>query len=82
VLAALRLAWVADPMLAAVGVGALAMYGFYALEEMTTFTLRHDVPLLGFWILAGLVLAALRIAEREASGPAPASTLAVAGGRA
>ncbi|HXF81300.1 MAG TPA: O-antigen ligase family protein [bacterium] len=66
---ALRLARVRDPQLSAVGVGALAMYAFFALEELTSFSLRHDVPLLEFWIIAGLAAASLRIAEREASTP-------------
>jgi O-antigen ligase len=69
VVVALRLARAVDPQLAAIGVAALAMYAFYALEEMTSFSLRHDVPLLAFWILAGLAVAALRIAEREGSLP-------------
>jgi O-antigen ligase len=64
---ALRLTRAADAQLAAIGVAALAMYAFYALEELTSFSLRHDVPLLGFWILAGLAVAALRIAERDGS---------------
>ena len=71
VLVAYRLARVRDPRLAAVGVGALAMYAFYAIEEMTSFSLRHDVPLLAFWILAGLTAAALRIAEADGLAPAP-----------
>jgi len=72
VVGAFRLARSRDRTLAGIGVGALAMYAFYALEETTSFTLRHDVPLLGFWLLAGLVAAGLRIAERE--GPATMST--------
>jgi O-antigen ligase len=63
--AAARLARISDRPLAAVGVGALGMYGLYAVEELSNFTLRHESSLLGFWILAGLVVAALRIAHVE-----------------
>jgi O-antigen ligase len=67
---AFRLARAVDPLLASLGVGALAVYGFFLIEEMTVFSLREEVPLLVFWMISGLVAAGLRIAEQDVREPA------------
>ncbi len=68
---AYRLARAADPLLASLGVGALAVYGFFLIEEMTVFSLREEAPQLAFWMISGLVAAGGRIAERDESAPTP-----------
>ncbi len=68
---ALRLARARDPLLASFGVGALAIYAFFLIEEMTVFSLRQEVPQLAFWIISGLVAAGLRITEHDEAGLDP-----------
>ncbi len=63
--AAARLARCHDPLLASIGTGAIAVGAFFIVEEVSVFSLRVENSLLGFWIIAGLVIAALRVAEQE-----------------
>jgi O-antigen ligase len=75
VAAALRLSRAADPVLASLGVGAVAVYAFFAIEELSVFSLRQEIPLLAFWVISGLVAAGVRIVESE---PAQAGVLRAA----
>ena len=60
-----RLARAPDRLLAAFGLGVLAAYVFFAVEEQFSFALREDAPSALFWILAGLSLAALRLSGKS-----------------
>jgi O-antigen ligase len=55
-------------LLAGVGAGVAATLVFFALEELLTFSLRHDMPLALAWLMAGLAVACWRIAEVERRG--------------
>jgi O-antigen ligase len=72
---AIRLARSRDPLFAAIGTAVAVAYLFWYVEELLEFSLREDAPLALFWILAGLTIACLRIANAEA---ADASQLASA----
>lgn len=63
--AALRAARLPSGLLAATGAAAAATFVFFALEELLTFSLRHDMPLAIFWLVAGLAVACVRIDRRE-----------------
>ncbi|HLI43117.1 MAG TPA: O-antigen ligase family protein [Acidimicrobiales bacterium] len=63
---AIKLSRVGDPLLRSIGVMAVVAYVFWYAEEQLEFSLREDAPLALFWILAGLVVASLRIANGEA----------------
>lgn len=63
---AVKLSRTHDPLLQSIGVIAIAAYVFWYVEEQLEFSLREDAPLALFWILAGLVVAALRIANADA----------------
>ena len=65
VLPAFRLCRARDPFLRSVGRGVAAAAIFFAVEELLGFSLRQDIPLALFWLLAGLSIACLNIAERE-----------------
>lgn len=67
--AALRLARATDRLFAGIGIGVVAVMAFLAVEELLGFSLRQDVPLVVYWLLAGLVVACLRLA-----GPIPPSS--------
>lgn len=66
--AAVRLARSPDRFLGGLGVGGVAVLAFFAVEELLGFSLRQDVPLALFWMVAGLVAAGLRLAPRLAEG--------------
>lgn len=70
-LTAIRLARTRDRIGVAVAGGALAMYVFFLVEELFSFSLREDASLQIFWLVAGLALACLRMARRGQAG-APA----------
>lgn len=53
---AMRLARSRDPLHAGIGLGFSGVVGFLMLEEILGFSLRQDVPLAMFWLLAGLSL--------------------------
>jgi len=55
-------------LLAGVGAGVAATFLFFALEELLTFSLRHDMPLALAWLMAGLAVACWRIADAERRG--------------
>ena len=57
----IRVSRAADPLLAAVGIGIAASFVFFAVEEVPTFSLREEMPLALFWLLAGLAMAASRL---------------------
>jgi len=67
---AIRLARLRDPLFAALGTAIAVSYLFWGVEEQLEFSLREDAPLALFWILAGLTVACLRMANAE-SGRAP-----------
>ncbi len=48
----------ADPLSAAIGIGAAGAMAFVMIEELLGYTLRGDVPLALYWVVAGLVAAA------------------------
>ncbi len=52
----MRLARSRDSMFAGVGIGVTAMMGFLMVEEILGFSLRQDVPLAMYWLLAGLAV--------------------------
>jgi len=63
----IRLARSRDPLFGGVGLGVAAVMGFLMVEELLGFSLRQDVPLALFWILAGLAVACSRLAGFEGS---------------
>jgi O-antigen ligase len=73
---ALRLAGANDPLLASLGVGAVAIYAFFAIEELSVFSLRQEIPLLAFWIISGLVAAGVQMAENDRSSVAASGAAA------
>lgn len=77
--AAIRLGRSQDRILAGVGIGAAGAMGFLMLEELLGFSLRQDIPLALFWLLAGLVaagtqMAGMRWPDRAARSPQDRST--------
>lgn len=70
---AFRLARARDPFLRSVGRGVAAAAIFFGVEELLGFSLRQDIPLALFWLLAGLAVAGLNIAEHEGVTFGPAS---------
>jgi Tol biopolymer transport system component len=62
---ALRLARSRDRLLGGVGLGVSAAMAFLMIEELLTFSLREDVPLSVYWILAGLAVACYRMSGLE-----------------
>jgi hypothetical protein len=64
-----------DPFLRALGAGLAAIWLFFGIEEMSSFTLRHAAPGTIFWILAGLTIAGWRMSRSEAPTTAQAPGL-------
>jgi O-antigen ligase len=58
---ALQLARSRDRLLAGIGAGVAATYLFFIVEEAFGYSLRQEMPLLLFWLLAGLSVACLRM---------------------
>jgi Tol biopolymer transport system component len=71
---AIRLGRSHDRMLAAVGVGTAAAMGFLMVEELLGFSLRQDIPLAIYWLLAGLAVACTRLATSAGHVPRHVST--------
>lgn len=68
--AALRLARSVDRLYAGIGIGVAGAMTFLMIEELLGFSLRQDIPLALYWLLAGLVAACLRLAKlTPATGP-------------
>jgi O-antigen ligase len=63
--ATLRAARLPSGLLAAIGAAAGATMVFFGVEELLTFSLREDMPLAIFWLIAGLAVACVRMSERE-----------------
>jgi len=70
-IAALRAARLPSGLLSATGAAVVATFIFFGTEELLTFSLRHDMPLAVFWLLAGLAVACVRIDLHERASPAP-----------
>lgn len=68
--AAIRLGRSTDRLAAGVGVGVAGAMGFLMVEELLGFSLRQDTPLALYWLLAGLVVACLRISPPPPRVPA------------
>jgi Tol biopolymer transport system component/O-antigen ligase len=60
---AIRLARSRDPLFGTLGIGIAAAMGFLMLEELLGFSLRQDIPLALYWLLAGLAVAAARMSK-------------------
>lgn len=66
---ALQLARSRDRLYGPLGVGIAGAMGFIMVEELLGFSLRQDVPLALYWLMAGLAVAALRLSGRPWPGP-------------
>ena len=64
---ALRLSRSRDRLLGGVGLGVSGAMGFLMVEELLGFSLRQDIPLIVYWLLAGLAVACFRMAGFEGS---------------
>lgn len=62
---AIRLARAPDRLLGGIGLGVSAAMGFLMVEELLGFSLRQDIPLALYWLLAGLAVAGARMAGFE-----------------
>ncbi len=62
---AVRLARSRDRLFGGIGLGVATAMAFLMIEELLTFSLREDVPLAVYWILAGLAVACYRMAGLE-----------------
>ncbi|HEY5822518.1 MAG TPA: O-antigen ligase family protein [Propionibacteriaceae bacterium] len=54
--AAIRLGRSRDRLLGGIGIGAAGAMGFLMVEELLGFSLRQDIPLALYWLMAGLVV--------------------------
>jgi Tol biopolymer transport system component len=59
---AIRLARAPDRLLGGVGLGVSAVMAFLMVEELLGFSLRQDIPLAMYWLLAGLAVSCSRLA--------------------
>lgn len=62
---AIRLGRSADPLLRPLGIGVAAAMAFLMVEELLGFSLRQDIPLALYWLLAGLAVAGTRLSGAE-----------------
>lgn len=62
----LRLARAPDPLLGGLGTGISAVFVFFSIEEFAGFSLRQEIPLALWWLLAGLAVAGTAMNERAA----------------
>lgn len=60
---AMRVGRSRDPLLRAIGIGVAAAMAFLMIEEILGFSLRQDIPLALYWLLAGLAVAAARMSR-------------------
>lgn len=61
----LRLSRSTDPLLGGLGTGITAVTVFFALEELAGFSLRQEIPLALWWLLAGLAVAGSAMARED-----------------
>lgn len=61
---AVRLARSSDRFFAAIGIAAVAAQVFFYVDGLLTFSLREEMPMALYWILAGVTVAACRIAPQ------------------
>ena len=54
-----------DRLLAGIGIGVAGAMGFMMVEELLGYTMRGDVPLALYWLLAGLAAAGTTLAGRS-----------------
>ena len=80
--AAIRLGRSTDRLAAGVGVGVAGAMGFLMVEELLGFSLRQDTPLALYWLLAGLVVACLRISPPPPRVRRPDAPAGAGAGRA
>ena len=64
---ALRLARSRDRLLGGIGLGVSGAMAFLMVEELLGFSLRQDIPLIVYWLLAGLAVACFRMAGFDGS---------------
>ena len=69
---AIRLARAPDRLLGGVGLGVSAVMAFLMVEELLGFSLRQDIPLAMYWLLAGLAVSCSRLAGFDGSRAARA----------
>jgi Tol biopolymer transport system component/O-antigen ligase len=62
---AIRLGRSADPLLRPLGIGVAAAMAFLMVEELLGFSLRQDIPLALYWLLAGLAVAGTRLSGAD-----------------
>jgi len=67
---AYRLTLFEDPFYQSIGIGAMGLLAFIAVEEINSFSLKQDVPMAMFWAVFGLLVAATRMAK-EGAPPIP-----------
>lgn len=65
---AYRLTLRKDPFFQSIGIGALGVLVFIAVEELNSFSLKEDIPMAMFWAIFGLLVAATRMADDGAPG--------------
>ncbi len=63
---AYRLTLFEDRFYQSIGIGALGILAFIAVEEINSFSLKEDVPMAMFWAVFGLIVAATRMAKEGA----------------
>lgn len=64
-LVAIRVARSKERLLGGVGVGVAGAMAFFMIEELLGFSLRQDIPLAMYWLLAGLAVACCQLAGPE-----------------
>jgi Tol biopolymer transport system component/O-antigen ligase len=67
--AAMRLARSRDPLHAGIGLGFSGVIAFLMIEEILGFSLRQDIPLALFWMLAGLCVSCVGQGRQAGSLP-------------
>ncbi len=70
--AAMRLARSRDPLHAGIGLGFSGVIAFLMIEEILGFSLRQDIPLALFWMLAGVCVSCLN--QGRIAGSLPVRT--------
>ncbi|MCU1537270.1 MAG: hypothetical protein JWP82_1621, partial [Humibacillus sp.] len=64
---AIRLGRTVDPLLRPLGIGVAAAMAFLMIEELLGFSLRQDIPLALYWLLAGLAVAGTRMLAMDSA---------------
>jgi len=68
-----RLARSRDPLLGGLGTGVTAVVVFFAIEELLGFSLRQEIPLALWWLLAGMAVAGTAMTAERIPPRPPAS---------